>query len=126
YSGIFQSDLDATGYRIFGLPAPSASNDAATKAYVDAHAGGGGGGLPEGWVSVMDYGAAADGATDDTAAAVAAVAAATSVVYFPPGNYFFAGSIGVVPANISLMGGPFLGPHGNVVTSSTWYLPNNN
>jgi len=127
YSGIFQSDLDATGYRISGLPAPSAGNDAATKAYVDAHAGGGGGGgLPEGWVSVMDYGAAADGVTDDTAAAVAAVAAATSVVYFPPGNYFFAGSIGVVPANISLMGGPFLGPHGNVNTTSTWYLPNNN
>ena len=42
YSGIFQSDLDATGYRIIGLPMPSAGNEAATKAYVDAHSGGGG------------------------------------------------------------------------------------
>ena len=109
YKGQLQSDLDFAGFHALNFPD-----------------GGSGGGLPEGWVSVMDYGAHADGATDDTAAAVAAVAAATSVVYFPPGNYFFAGSIGVVPPNISLMGAPFLGPHGNVVTSSALYTPKNN
>ncbi len=126
YTGLAQSDLDANGYRIFGLHTPTATNDAATKAYVDAHSGSGSGsGLPEGWVSVMDHGAVADGVTDDTAAAIAAVAAATSVVYFPPGNYFFAGSIGVVPANVSLVGANMFGPSGHVATSSVFYVPNN-
>ena len=40
YTGLLQSELDATGYRIFGLPTPFAGNDAATKDYVDAHGGG--------------------------------------------------------------------------------------
>ena len=88
YRGILQSDLDTNGFDILGL---------------SGGGGGGGSGLPEGWVSVMDYGAEADGVTDDTAAAVAAIAAATSVVYFPPGNYFFSGTIGAVPANIFMI-----------------------
>jgi hypothetical protein len=104
YSGLLQSDLDTNGFDILGF----------------TPGGGGSGGLPEGWVSVMDYGAAADGVTNDTAAAQAAIAAATAAVYFPPGNYFFSGSIGNVPANISLIGS-FQGPTGAVMDTSNIY-----
>jgi hypothetical protein len=104
---LLQSDLDVNHFNLLNFSG-----------------GGGAGGLPEGWVSVMDYGAAADGVTDDTAAARAAIAAATAVVYFPPGNYFFAGSIGAVPANISLVGS-FEGPHGAVVTTNFFYDQSN-
>lgn len=138
--GVLQSDLDCAGFDLLnsgdieainGVPAGGVTGQSLTKnSNTDYDTEwttvvGGSGGLPEGWVSVMDYGAVADGATDDTAAVVAAVADATAIVYFPPGNYFFAGSIGVVPANVSLMGAPFLGPHGNVVTVDPIYTPSN-
>jgi hypothetical protein len=38
---------DANGFIIQNLPTPSSSGDAANKAYVDAHAGSGGGGIAE-------------------------------------------------------------------------------
>jgi len=50
-----------------------------------------------GWVSVKDYGAKGDNATDDTAAIQAAVDAVMKsgggTVYFPPGNYIIGGTI---------------------------------
>lgn len=61
-----------------------------------------------GWFNVRDYGATGDGTTDDTAAVQAAVTACGNAgggtVYCPPGNYYFAGRIGTLPANVQLVG----------------------
>jgi hypothetical protein len=51
------------------------------------------GGLPSGWLNVMDYGATGDGTTDDSAAIQAAIDAAALIqgtVYFPRGVYVHA------------------------------------
>ena len=54
-------------------------------------------------VSVKDFGAVGDGATDDTAAIQAAVATTGQWIYFPPGNYKVSNQI-TLPANTTLTG----------------------
>lgn len=67
-------DVDWAGHGILNLDDPIDPQDAATKAYVDANAGGGEG------INVTDsaYGAVGDGVTDDTDSFVAALADAVS------------------------------------------------
>ena len=54
-------------------------------------------------VSVKDFGAVGDGATDDTAAINAALASGAKCVHFPSGTYKIYATI-VVPANVSITG----------------------
>ena len=42
-TGTINVDQNHTGHKIFGLPTPTASNEAATKGYADSIGGGGGG-----------------------------------------------------------------------------------
>jgi hypothetical protein len=99
YTGILQSDLDATGYRVIGLPAPASANDAATKAYVDAHSGGGGGsGLDENTVTADDIGLVGDGVTDNSTALQTwldsvGVAKVNATLLVPDGVYIFSGPL---------------------------------
>jgi hypothetical protein len=62
--------------------------------------------VPLAEVNVMDFGAAADGATDDQPAVMTAIAALggrAGYVYFPPGNYLMNGSINL-PDSVILKG----------------------
>ena len=62
---------------------------------------------PSAFVSVLEYGAVADGTTDNTAAFTAAfdalVAIGGGVAVVPAGNFSFSGSISL-PPSVSLLG----------------------
>ena len=105
YAGLFQSDLDANGYRISGLLTPSNGSDAANKAYVDAYAGGAGG--TDRKFDVKTYGAVGDGTTDDTApiqSALAAIPSTGGVLYFPAGHYKYTGETLTLDRQITVEG----------------------
>lgn len=81
-------------------------------------------GSPRGWYDVRDYGAKGDGSSDDTAAFQLAVAVCSAAgggrVYAPPGNYYFAGHIGNIPANVSLYGANSLSNSHSNTYDSPW------
>jgi hypothetical protein len=84
---------------------PTIASQAANKAYVDAHSGGGAG--VDHWVFVTDHGAAGDGTTDDSAAINAAIAFAApgqEVWLSPTGRHFCASTIALLKGR-TLRGG---------------------
>ena len=56
-------------------------------------------------VSVKDFGAVGDGATDDSAAINAALSGGNKIVYFPPGTYYILAADIVVGSNTVIEGG---------------------
>jgi hypothetical protein len=89
-------------------------------------------------ISVKDFGAIGDGATDDTTAIQAAIAAACShtvnghsvggIVYFPAGNYKFTSTLTITANNVYLKGdGPgasFLYPTINATADAIYFAAN--
>ena len=86
--------------------APTADLHAATKLYVDSHAGSD----ASRFINVLDYGAIGDGVADDTAALNAATAAAKTLngrkggtVFLPAGTYLVSAPISIY-SSVNLMG----------------------
>lgn len=70
------------------------------------------------WVSVKDYGALGDGATDDTAAIQsAATAASGGTLYFPAGTYITSNAV-TISSNTTIIGE---GPHSIIKSNSLTY-----
>lgn len=108
------ADISMNNHKLTGLAAPTASNDAATKAYVDGVGGGAdAGGLPfvtVGFDGSMDY--VVDGIDDDVQikAAINDLPATGGIIYLGPGTYDSNSRIdifardGNMPSKISIIG----------------------
>lgn len=99
-----RTPIDAGGFAVTNLPAPSAATDAATKGYVDT-------GDAARWpvFNVKSYGAKGDGTGDDSAAINSAITAAANAyggtVFFPKGSYSITAQISLNNAyNVRLVG----------------------